>query len=78
MSPFITVGLLAVAGGFLVAWITALSLGKQKASRLPGGSLTSGFAVALSLGHTQFGFILYGAFLGIVGWLIWIWLVGRR
>ncbi len=47
MNPVLSVILLGIGGGLVVAVATALILGKERARKLPGGSLSAGFAASL-------------------------------
>ncbi|HBY09700.1 hypothetical protein A2473_00005 [candidate division WWE3 bacterium RIFOXYC2_FULL_42_13] len=78
MNPVLSVILLGIGGGLVVAVATALILGKERARKLLGGSLSSGFAASLILGQTTFGFIALGAASGLVGWGVYLFLSRPR
>lgn len=71
------VALMAIFAGYIIALVTSLYLGKERARRLPLGSMLSGGFILIAaselklvVGNTPF-FAISGAVCGLAGWMIY-------
>lgn len=68
--PMVLAILMSIGLGFLVAFLTGLTIGRDKGRLYPGGSLCVGLFVSLTIrGGLPFMFLCGGG--GLAGWVIY-------